>query len=102
MHIGYILFLIGMILGGAAFADDRDHDRALRAVEDGRILPLKSILDRALVDFPGQMIEAELEDEGGKLVYEITILSVEGRVLKVLYDAQSGTLLKAKSRDGKR
>jgi len=107
MHYGYLFALIGLIVCGPALAEGdhshgRDHDRARRAVEEGRILPLKDILDRALSDYPGQMIEAELEGEDGQLVYDITILTVDGHVIKLLFDPQTGELLKAKGRDGRR
>ena len=48
------------------------------------------------------MIEAELEDEGGLVVYEIRILTTDGRVMKLHYDAATGALLKTKDRNGRR
>ena len=86
---------------GTAAASD-DHDRARRAVDEGRILPLKEILSRAQGAYPGQVIEAELEDEGGAIVYEIKILTADGRVMKLYYKAATGELLKVKGRDGRR
>ena len=77
------------------------HDRARRAVEEGQILPLKLILARAEAAYPGQMVETELENEDGVLVYEIKMLTKDGRVMKLLYDAKTGELLEAKGRDGK-
>ena len=61
-----VAFLVAALaVGGAAPASASDHDRARRAVEEGRILPLKEILARAQGAYPGQVIEAELEDEDG-------------------------------------
>lgn len=88
------------VVGAAAASDD--HDRARRAVDEGRILPLKDILSRAQEAYPGQVIEAELEDEGGAIVYEIKILTADGRVMKLYYKAATGELLKVKGRDGRR
>ncbi len=82
-------------LGHPALADE-DHDRALRAVAEGRILPLKDILSRAEAAYPGQLIEAELEGESGAMVYEIKMLTEDGRVMRLLYDARSGKLLKSR------
>lgn len=87
--------------GGTAAAGD-DHDRARRAVEEGRALPLRDILARAQADRLGQVLEVELEDERGVLVYEVKILSADGRVMKLYYDAQTGALLKSRERDRKR
>lgn len=101
MKYGIAFFLAALIACGSAGADD-DHDRARRAVEEGRILPLKDILAMAESAYPGQLIEAELDDEHGSIIYEIKILTRDGRVVKLLYDARTGELLKAKSRDGRR
>ena len=97
--------LAALIAGGSARAADESghaHDRALRAVEEGRILPLREILTRIDSTYPGQMIEAELEDEGGVMVYEIKMLTRDGRVMTLFYDAGTGELLKAKGRGGRR
>lgn len=77
---------------------DNDHDRARRALERGEILPLTDILKRANKEYPGQLIEAELEDDHGEMVYELVIISAEGRVYKLYYDARNGALLKVKGR----
>ncbi len=81
-----------------AWADD-DHDRVRRAVERGEILPLTDILKHTNKAYPGQLIEAELEDEDGEMVYELVIISEDGRVYKLYYDARNGDLLKVKGRD---
>ena len=91
-----------LAVGAAAPASASDHDRARRAVEEGRILPLKEILARAQGAYPGQVIEAELEDEGGMVVYEIKILTTDSRVVKLYYNAATGELLKTKDRNGRR
>ncbi len=91
-----------LAVGAATPASASDHDRARRAVEEGRILPLKEILARAQAASPGQVIEAELEDEGGMVVYEIKILTTDGRVTKLYYNAATGELLKTKDRTGQR
>lgn len=78
---------------------DHDHDRVRRAVERGEILPLTDILKRTNKEYPGQLIEAELEDEDGEMVYELVIISEDGRVYKLYYDARNGDLLKVKGRD---
>lgn len=88
------------VAGDAAATSD--HDRARRAVEEGRILSLKDILARAQGAYPGQVIEAELEDEGGIVVYEIKMLTADGRVMKLYYNAATGELLKVKGRDSRR
>ncbi|MBC7952524.1 MAG: PepSY domain-containing protein [Rhodospirillaceae bacterium] len=89
---------LAVLLALSTTAHAGDHDRARRAVQSGQVLPLKTILDKAMAEFPGDLIEAELEDEHGALVYEIKLISPEGNVIKLLYDAKDGHLLSAKGR----
>ncbi len=95
--------LLAMCLAtiGEAIADS-DHDRARRAVEQGLILPFKDILAKVQQAYPGQILEAELDDEDGIFVYELKILSSDGRVVEVVYDARTGELMKAKGVTPKR
>lgn len=89
-----LLMLLALLSGGAALARDHDHDQARRAVEAGEILPLRQILERAEVDFPGQFVEADLKRKHGRAIYKIKLLTANGRVLELYYDARSGRLLK--------
>ena len=94
-----ICTLVALLLSLPALADS-DHDRARRAVEEGRILPLKDILAKAEASHPGQLLEAELEDEKDRLMYELKILMKGGRVIELLYDAGSGDLMKVEEEEG--
>lgn len=99
LHFALIVALgLAVCLPASSRADEADHDRARRAVEEGRILALRDILARAETDYPGQLISAELEDEHGRLFYELKVLAKDGRVVKLIYDAASGELLKVKQR----
>lgn len=77
---------------------DDDHERARRAVQAGEVLPLRTILDRVARDFPGDVIETELDDEDGEFVYEVKLISPEGRVMKVYCDARDGRVIKVKGK----
>lgn len=101
MKIWSAIALAVLLVAGSAAADgrDHDHDRARRAVESGQILPLKDILARAEAAFPGELIEAELEERHGTMVYEIKMLGSGGRVMKLYYDAATGDLVHARSRE---
>lgn len=90
--------LISVLLALPAAAGDRDHDRARRAVQAGEVLPLRTILDNAARDFPGDVIETELEEEHGRPIYEIKLISPQGQVMKVIYDARDGSVLKVKGK----
>ena len=81
--------------------DDDDHDRARRAVEQGRALPLRVVLDQVERQFQGRAVNVELEREHGRLIYEIRLLQADGRVVKLEVDAASGAVLKVKQKSRK-
>lgn len=81
--------------------DDDDHDRARRAVEQGRALPLRVVLDQVERQFQGRAVNVELVREHGRLIYEIRLLQADGRVVKLEVDAASGAVLKVKQKSRK-
>ncbi len=92
--------LLLVLLGaGASYAGDgHDHDRARRALESGEILPLRAILDGVDRDYPGQIMEVELEREDARWLYEIKLLRTDGALVKLKIDARDGALLRATGR----
>lgn len=80
----------------AGHADDYDHNLARQAVQAGQILPLSQILAQQHKDYPGQVLEVELEREDGRWVYELKVLQAGGQLLKLELEAQSGRVLKRK------
>ncbi len=74
----------------------RDEQRALAAVQAGRALPLAGLLVRLEALLPGHAIDVELDDDDGVLVYEITWLLPDRRVLKLALDAATGHWLELK------
>jgi uncharacterized membrane protein YkoI len=94
---------LGLALPGAGTAragDGHDHDRARRALEAGEVLPLRTILQRVERDYPGQIMEVELEQDDGRWLYEIKVLRTGGALVKLKIDARDGRLVAAKSRPG--
>lgn len=81
-----LLLLIGAPL---ALADD-DHERARRLMQSGRIMPMEQLLDRASGEHDWSLLEIELEEEHGRLIYEIEWLDAQGRVHEIEYDAVTG------------
>ncbi len=101
MLLGACLWLC---LGTASLADD-DHDRARKALDAGEVLPLQRILERVERDYPGQVIDVELESEhqGGsqRWVYEIKLIRPGGALVKLKIHARDGSLLSEKARQAK-
>lgn len=81
---------LGLLAAATASADE-GHDEARRLKEAGAILPLEQVLAKARAAYPaGRVIEAELERERGRYIYEIKLVDEQGRVRELKYDARSG------------
>jgi uncharacterized membrane protein YkoI len=93
-----ILLLLGLFLVLIVHADE-DHEQARRLKELGLILPLEKIIQAVQAQYPGRILEVELETEHGRYLYEVEILDEHGVVWELLYDAASGELLKRKHDD---
>lgn len=92
-----------LLLAGIAFmgplqyslaGNEGDQNRARQLRESQDILPLERILEQAKAQHPGRIIEAELDQEENRWVYEIEILDENGVVWDINYDATTGKLLK--------
>lgn len=76
-------------------ARDLDQDEALRLRQQGTILPLEQLMEMALARHPGgKLLEAELEEKQGVYVYEFEVLTKEGVVRELKFDARDSRLLK--------
>ncbi len=75
-----------------------DHDRARQAVEAGQALPLRTILERVERDYPGQVMEVELEQWDERWIYDLTILRAGGTLLRLKVNALDGSVLRSKER----
>ena len=67
--------------------------------ESGAIMSLESLLKRVRQDYPGRVIEIDLEDEEGRYVYEMEIVDDTGSVWEILMDAGTGELLERERDD---
>jgi hypothetical protein len=101
---GHSPFYAGGFPGQPGYApnavnDNMAHDRARRAMQQGEILPLSNIRHRVHERFGGKIIGVELQEGGERpssgppWVYDLRVLSPEGRVLSVLMDASDGRVL---------
>ena len=100
-EIWSLLLATGLLLFGAGtgLADDDDHELARRALEEGRALPLAEILAKMKPDLPGQVIEVVLEVDDGTLIYDLKVLSPNGRLQEIEVDAATGKILKREDDD---
>jgi uncharacterized membrane protein YkoI len=94
--------LLAIGLGGAGNSgsdhEEEEHEYSERAavrslVGPGDILSLEQILQNARQQHAGRVLEIELEEQRGGLVYEVEILGDSGEVWEMNFDAHSGELL---------
>lgn len=78
-----------IFLSTPLFADD-DHDEAKRLMESGEILALEVVLKKAREIQAGKVLEVELESENNNMIYEIELLSTDGIVFELKFDARTG------------
>lgn len=95
-----ILASQGIDVMDSARADDKlDYREARELRQQGKILSLQEILKQVEKDYPGQVIETELEREDGSYIYELEILTDKDRVMKLEVDAASGKILEIEEED---
>lgn len=91
-----LLLAVGLLVPGLVTAG-RDQEEIRRLREAGQILSLETIIANHRREHPGgQLLEAELEFERNRYVYELKMLGDDGVVRKFEYDARSGELWRMK------
>lgn len=101
--------LLGIVFAAAVAAGVLASPAAGEAAENGErdpalagVAALDELLARVRADFPGRVLEVEIEDEDERgeepPVYEVKVLTQDGHVLKLEYDAITLELLELKGR----
>ena len=90
--------LAAALLNVPAIASDKDHDRAREALKAGQVMPLRTVLESLEREYPGQVLDIEIEEEHGRLIYEVKLLQSDGRLIKLELDAKTATVLSRKDR----
>ncbi len=96
-HSMLVTMLISGVLltGGLALSSE--------GMKEKEFIPAKLSMEEAITTaktkFPGQALEAELENEDGQAVYEIEIASTTGTATEIKIDAQSGEILDSESKN---
>ena len=87
---------------GAAESDGVSHDeirpltpqeRATRLRDKGEILPLAKVIQMNGLDRIGRIIEVELEEENGRQIYELKVLTNDSVVREYYIDPVTGRIL---------
>jgi uncharacterized membrane protein YkoI len=94
-----VLLLAGTTLSSAVMADDISQEEARRLMLSGEIRPLAELMQLHPRRLSGHLLDVELEEEKGRLVYEIEVLGQDGVVREFYLDASSGAILKEEIED---
>jgi uncharacterized membrane protein YkoI len=93
-----LLFAAAISVAGPAAADgehrrDHDHDRAREALARGDILPLSTFLPALEARYGARLLEVELEQDYGRFVYQIQLITAEGKVIVADVDGATGLVI---------
>ena len=100
-----ILSCVALCLLGASpllRADDDDHgahELARQALEQGRVLPLRAVLEKIERDYQGQALKVEFEQDDGRFLYKIRLLQSDGRMVNLKVNAVDGKVLEIKRKE---
>jgi uncharacterized membrane protein YkoI len=73
--------------------DSSDHDRASRAVAQGRAQPLAQLLNQVQARLGGQVIGVKLKQKNGRFVYKLRVVTPTGQLEEVSVDAMTGEIM---------
>jgi len=100
-----VVLLAGMgsplVMSSGIFTDDQrfmlsrlDANEARELKQSGQILSLETIIAQVRKEYPGTIIEIELDEEKNRYIYEIELVTDEGVVIELEIDAATGEVLK--------
>ena len=90
------LIFIGSAIGIASAQSTTDTETATTAAPT---LTIQDAIDKAILEVPGTVQEAELENKDGKQFYEVDIVNAEGAKMEVAIDATTGDVIEVEEND---
>jgi len=91
LAVGLFAAALTGVIGVASLPARADHNHVYELRQRGEIVSLAELIDQAQAIWPGQMVEAELDEQS--LVYEITIYGEDDRYHELYFDARDGRLI---------
>lgn len=88
---GFLLAASNAAISGEE--EHEDHERALRALEQGEAKPLAEILDAVKKQIGGDVVGVDFERDGDHYVYELKIVTPDGRLREVYVDAMTTQII---------
>lgn len=87
----------GPRVGGNSLGDGwrPEEDDAREGVRGGRLVPLEAVIRNIARSTPGRLLDAGLENWGGRQVYRVRWQAADGRRIDFIVDARSGSIISA-------
>ncbi|MFB2735935.1 PepSY domain-containing protein [Shewanella mangrovisoli] len=86
-----------MINSPSCLAHDEDlSNKVVEWVKEGKVLPFDTIMQRYQSRLKGRLLDLEVEQKHGRIIYELEILRDDGVVYEIQIDAKTGEWLKEK------
>lgn len=82
-----------------ALSGPSDHELARQALQQGKVLPLRTVLDQVERDYQGQVVKVEFEHDDGRFIYEMRVLHPDGKLSKLKIDAVDGKVLSVRRKE---
>lgn len=83
-----------------AHSHESDHELARQALQQGKVLPLRTVLDQVERQYQGQVLKVEFEHDDGRFIYEMRVLHPNGQLSKLKVDAVDGRVLSVRRKGG--
>jgi uncharacterized membrane protein YkoI len=99
MIIAAVVIGVMGVVGGMVWSAEKGKNKSVEATQDivamatSAKITIEEAMKTALENFPGKVIEAELEKKQGKTAWEVEILTSEQGIMKVYVDADSGSVM---------
>ena len=96
------LVALALCVPSASADEDSEHvshDVVRAKTLAGEILPLSAIVSDAREKFAAELIDVEFERDEERYIYELVMLSADGAISELYYDAATGVLLKIEVED---
>jgi len=96
--VATVVIGMGLIVGGMVWSGEKDRHKGddakeVIAMAMNAKITIEQAMATALENFPGKVIEAELEKKQDKAVWEVEVLTAEQGIMKVDVDAESGAVI---------
>ena len=99
LHTFSLLGASALLLTSVGLAMSDDGKEKADVANLSTSVTMEEAINTATTQFPGKVLEAELESEDGKAVYEVEVVNADGVTREFEIDAQSGKILNSELED---